>query len=170
MFKILSHTPIYAWFFLAYLLWGGWKARKTYVVSWKALLVMPVIMFAWSIYSILTHYGAIYILLWMLSMSLGIWLGTLDVRRLNLKFDKQQKLIEITGNWTPILLSVSIFAFRYFLGVSYGLHPELRGNLFLLGIENGATIISGMLAGRLVGFWRQSRNSQHVDLGVSKSN
>jgi uncharacterized protein with PQ loop repeat len=147
MMQVISHTPFYVWPLFAYLLWGGWKSTKTYSISWKSLLIMPAIMFLWSIYAIITRYGS------------------LTVRGLQLKFDKKRNLIEIAGNWTPMILSMSIFSLRYFLGAAYGLYPDLAGNTALLILENVATAVSGMFTGRLVGYWQRSKASHHVDLG-----
>ncbi len=164
MITIISHTPLYVWPLLAYLVWGGLKARKTHVVPWKALLIMPVVMFLWSIYSIVVHYDPLWICLWAIGMTLGMWLGWLTVRKHDLRFDKQRNLIEIPGNWAPMLLSLSIFSLRYFLGAIYGLHPELIEDANLLSMETLATAVSGMLLGRLIGFWRRSLTSPHIDL------
>jgi hypothetical protein len=165
MFKIISNTPIYVWLLLVYLLWGGWKSHKDYLVSWKSLLVMPVIMFFWSMYSAMVRHGNIFI--WAISLIIGIWLGTLTVRNLKLRFDKQRNLIAIAGNWTPMILSMTIFSLRYFLGTMYGLHPHLTGSQLMLVVECIATIISGMFTGRLVGYYQKSKLAPHNDLESS---
>src|SRR5579883_3586580 len=140
MIQIISHTPVYVWILLVYLLRGGWKARQTYTISWKTLCIMPLVMLVWSIYSVLVRYGEIVpICLWAMSTALGIRLGSLMIRSIDLKFDKQQHLVKVSGNWTPLLLSGIIFSLRYFLGATYALHPELIGNTVFLGIENVAT-------------------------------
>ena len=125
MIEIISGTPTYVWILLGYLLVGGWKSRKTHVISWKLLLFMPAIMFAWSIYATALHGGAA-LCLWAISITIGVWLGSLTVRSIDLRFDKQKKLIEIAGGWTPLILSVTIFSLRYFLGATYGLYPDLE--------------------------------------------
>lgn len=164
--EVISETPLYAWILLAYLLYGGWKSRKTYVIAWKPLCILPAVMFLWSFYvgGIASHYGSLAIYLWPLSMAAGIWLGSLTARNLTLRFDKQQQLIEVSGSWTPMILSISIFALRYFLGAAYGMNPDLRGSAALFGVENLATVVSGMFTGRLVGYLQRSRTSPQVDL------
>lgn len=168
MFQIIAHTPFYVWLLLAYLVWGGWKSTKPYIVSWRALLPMPALMLLWSAYAVATRYAALSMCLWGMSIALGIWLGSLTIRRLNVRFDKKQNLIEVGGDWIPLLLSLSIFSLRYFLGATYGMYPELTGSPALLGVENVATVVSGMLTGRLWGYWQRSKTSPHTDLGVLK--
>lgn len=161
MIQIISNTPIYVWLLLVYLIRGGWKSRRDYTVAWKDLLVTPAIMFFWSIYSTVTRYEGSTICLWVVSLSLGIWVGLLTVRRLRLSFDKQKNLIEIAGNWTPMILSLTIFSLRYFLGAVYGLHPVLVGSYKMLAIECMATIVSGMFTGRLIGYYLRSKTASH---------
>lgn len=166
--QIITHTPLYVWFLLAYLIWGGWKARKTSIVPWKALLIMPLLLFAFSVYINISRYGHLSsICLSALSMSLGIWLGSLTLRKTNLRFDKRHHLIEIEGSYSPLLLSISIFALRYFLGAAYGLHPDLAANNSLLLVECLATVVSGMFTGRLIGYWQRYKISPHIDLETS---
>ncbi len=162
--QVVVHAPVYVWFLLLYLLWSGWKSRKTRIVSWKLLLIIPAFMFIWSIYAMITRYDSLSICFWAVSIAMGFWLGSLTVRRLKLRFDKQRHLIEIPGSWIPMMLSVSIFSLRYVLGAIYGLHPELSGNSALLVLENIATIVSGMFTGRLIGYWRRSIDSSHSEL------
>ena len=164
MVQIISHTPVYVWLLLAYLVRNGWKAREDYVISWKSLLIMPAVMFVWSMYSTVIRHGSITMIVWALSLTIGIWLGALTVRKLKLRFDKQRNLIAIAGNWTPMILSMTIFSLRYFLGVMYGMHPDLTGSHSTLAIECVATIISGMFTGRLLGYYQKSRIAPHVDL------
>jgi hypothetical protein len=164
MIEIISGVPFYVWPLLASLLIGGWKSRTTHTISWKTLLIMPAAMILWSIYATTALYRTLAICLWVISISLGIWFGSLTIRHLSLRFDKQKKLIEVSGSWTPMILSLSIFLLRYFLGATYGLHPELKGNLALFAVENIATVVSGMFAGRLLGYWQRSKESSHTDL------
>ena len=165
MMQMISHSPFYVWPLFCLLLWGGWQSRKIYVISWKSLFIMPVIMFIWSIYATIARYGNISICWWAISIAIGIWLGSLTVRKLQLRFDKQSSLIEVAGSWIPMILSLSIFCLRYFLGVAYGLHLDLVKNPALLFIlDNVATIISGMFMGRLVGYWQQSKTAPHIAL------
>ena len=162
--EIISHTPLYVWALLGLLLQRSWNARKTHVNSWQSLIIMPVIMLTWSIYSTVTHYESLSLYLWAASTAMGVWLGSLTVRKLPLRFDKEKNLIEIAGNWTPMILSMSIFSLRYFIGTTYSLYPDLKGNPILLALENAASAIAGMFMGRLLGYWRRSKTAPAATL------
>lgn len=164
MLQIISHTPLYVWPLLGYLFWIGWRSKKTRTAPFGPLMILPVAISLWSMLPIVIRHESIELICWMVSESIGIGLGFLTVRTLNLRFDKEKNLIEIAGNWTPLILLMSIFALRYFLGASYGLHPELRGNLTFLGLESLANILSGMFTGRLLGYFLRRNTSPHTDL------
>lgn len=162
MMQIISETPTYAWLLLVFLLWGGWKSRKDYIISWKSLLIMPAAMLFWSIYSIIDRHSSVAIFLWVLSLAVGIWLGSLTVLKSRLRIDKELKLIEVSGSWIPLVLSVTIFSLRYFLGMMYGFYPLLVDSYSMLAVECVATLVSGMFTGRLVGYYQKSKTASHI--------
>ncbi|QVL57551.1 MAG: hypothetical protein KFB93_00290 [Simkaniaceae bacterium] len=164
MLDIISHAPIYIWVILALLLWKGWRASRTNTVSWKDLIIIPVVMLIWTTYSITKNYGPLFILPWVASVSMGVGLGLFMIRKSSLRFDKKRKLIEFSGSWIPMVLLLSIFSLRFFLGATYGVHPELKGSLKLLIVENFATVISAIFLGRLMGTLKRFKQSPHVDL------
>jgi hypothetical protein len=162
--EMLSHTPVYVWGLLAYLVWGGWKARTTYVVSWKLLPLLPIVMFCWSLYAVLARYDLLSLCLWALSVALGMWVGEQTTRRLRLRVDRTHKLVEISGSWTPLGLSMAIFALRYALSATQEMRPDLVGSPVLLALECGAAVVSGMFVGRLIGYWKRSKTAAHAAL------
>ena len=166
MLEIISHAPIYVWVILSLLIWKGWKARHTYTVSWKDLIIIPVAMLIWTTYSIIKNYDLFSIVPWFVSVSVsvGIGLGQRMIHKSSLRFDKKKKIIEFSGSWIPMILFLSIFSLRFFLGATYGIHPELRGSLKLLIVENFATVISSIFLGRLIGTLKRFKRSPHIDL------
>ena len=164
MLDIISEAPFFVWPVLALLLWKGWRARKTYTITWKDLTILPLAMLIWTTYSIIKNYDLISILPWSISVGMGIALGMLLVRKNALRFDKKKKLIEFPGSWVLMVLFLSIFSLRFFLGATYGMHPELKGSIKLLVVENLATIVSAIFLGRLIGTWQRFKRSSHVDL------
>ena len=164
MFQILSNTPIYAWILLALLVWKGLRARKIHIISWKDMLVFPLVMLGWSFYSAYQNYDVTSLLFWILSLAAGIAMGPLTMRGQSFRFDKEKKQVELSGSWVPLVLMLSIFAVRYYLGASYGMHPELKGALSLFTVECLAALIAGIFFGRFLGLWRRSKQAPHVDL------
>lgn len=164
MLKIITNAPIYVWPLFALLVWRGLKARKTYIATWKILSILPAAMMIWSVSAFATRYGFRLIFISAVGIALGCWLGTNLVKKQNIKFDKTRQLIEIEGNSWPLILSLSIFCLRYFLGVAYAILPELVKNGACMMLECVTTILSGMFLGRLIGYWQKSKTSPHCDL------
>lgn len=150
--SILTHTPLFVWPLLALLIWGGIQSRKTHTVSWRALLFFPMIMLMWSIYDTVSRASVLSVCAWAGSQASGIWLGYLTVCRLPIGFVKERRALVIPGSYIPLILSLSIFALRYSLGVLGALVPDFAGSFSQLALENGASIVSGMFLGRLLCF------------------
>lgn len=166
MFEILIRTPFYIWTLLIYLIFIGIKASKTNTLPLKVLMIMPIAICGWSCYTLFARYEISYQILfyWSCSIGTGICTGLWMMNRINLKFDKEKKLVEFPGSWVPLLLSMTIFSVRYFLGVSYSLDPELTQNNFFLTMELGAILITGCFAGRLLGCWKRYKVAAHERL------
>lgn len=166
MLKIITGTPFYVWPLLAYVIFIGIKARKKNVIPLKVLLIAPAIFSTWSFYSIITRYGANFFILSVaiISMLIGTFGGCLVMRKTKMRFDKIKKHVELPGSWITLILLMSLFSIKYFLGVTSALVPELVGTWFLLIPEFGAIIIAGVLVGRVVGCWKKYKSSLHVDL------
>lgn len=163
--QILTQTPTFVWPLLAYLLFIGFKARKTGVVPLFILAIMPAVFLTWSFYSVLIRYGSLTMMvLWAASVLLGAFVGFMLTQRLPLRFDKERKRVELPGSWLTLIFSMSIFSCRYFLGMMYSLRPELIGSLPLLAIELLATAISGIFLGRLLGCLQKYKVSPHSNL------
>lgn len=164
MLEIILGAPIYVWAILALLIWKGWKARRSYTISLKDLMILPLAMLVWTTYSIIKNYDLLALAPWMFSVSLGVGLGLVMTHKNSLRFDKKKKIIEFPGSWIPMILFLSIFSLRFCLGATYSVHPELKGSIQLLIVENFATILSAIFLGRFIGTLKRFKHSPHVDL------
>ena len=164
--ELITHTPIYVWALLFFLIMMGLRARKTSIVALKMFVIMPTIFCAWALYAILMRYGTNFSILsfWTISLLLGIAVGNLIIRSYSLRFDKIKRKVEMPGSWMLLILSLSIFCLRYFLGASTAIHPELAQSTEFLITELLATFVTGIFVGRSTGCLLKYRNSLHVSL------
>lgn len=162
MLQIITGTPIYVWLLLAFLIWGGLKARKRRVVSLKSLWIMPICFLIWSIYAVLKTYGAAFLPYFGVGIFLGIYFGKTTVKNQHLKFDKANYTFETAKDSWPLLLSVSLFSLRYFRGVMDVLHPELKEKAICLIPEFVASIITGVFLGRLLGYFLRFQKAPSI--------
>ena len=162
MLKIITNIPLFVWPLFAILLIGGLKARKTGVVPLRVLILVPVAFFSWSLSSFVERYAAdsLSIFLWILCLGVGFFVGFSHIRRLNLRCDKQNKMIEMPGSWIPLALSMSVFFARFAIGMIRGMQPHLEDSILLLGLELFSGIILGIFIGRAIGCYLKYRSSE----------
>lgn len=150
MLQIITKIPMFVWPLFVILLLGGLRARKTSTVPIAVLLLIPSIFFGWSLFSFFGKHAIdpLMILCWLLCLGAGFSIGFLHMQSLKLKFNRPKKKVEMPGSWIPLLLSMSIFALKFSVGMMSSLMPNLNGSLLFLGLELFATIILGIFAGR----------------------
>ncbi len=153
MMQIITEIPAFVWPLFAILLFSGLRARKTSTVPLYLMLLIPSIFFIWSLFSFFGKYAtdALAILLWLICLGTGFFIGFLHMQKLNLQFDKAKRKVEIPGSWIPLILSMSIFSSKFSIGMMGAMLPYLNGSMLFLGLELFSTIIFGIFAGRGIG-------------------
>ena len=161
MIELLTETPFYVWPLLAYLLFVGFKARTSHFIPAKLMVLAPFCFPLYSAYMIFSQYGVslMLILSWALSLALGVWVGLLMVRRSPVRVDKERKRMEIPGSGWPLILILSIFAARYFLGWAYEVYPDMTAEKSFLGLEFLVATLLGIFMGRFWGYYLKSRKA-----------
>jgi Family of unknown function (DUF6622) len=161
MLEIITHIPLFVWPLFVILLIGGLKARKTSLVSLKVLMVIPTALLGWSLFSFFGRYAAdpIAIVLWVLCLGLGCFIGFSHIQRLKLQFDKQKKMVELPGSWLPLVFSMSIFAVKFSIGMMRAMLPHLEGSILFLGLELSSGLILGIFSGRAGGCFLRYKSS-----------
>lgn len=152
MLQILSKIPIFALPLLIILLLGGLRARKTNTMPLALLLLIPSIFFVWGLFTYFSKYGhdPISIFLWFLCLATGFLIGFTHMQKMQLRFDKKNRKVEMPGSWIPLMLSMSIFTSKLSIGMLGSLVPHFSALAFL-GLELFATTILGIFAGRGIG-------------------
>lgn len=156
MMQIITKTPLYVWPLFFYLVYIGLKARKTTLVPWKVLFIMPSVFITWSFYTILTRYTVSFPTLfsWLLCLAIGSIIGYVITNQQKLNCHKKTGRIELSGSYLTLIFSMSIFTLKYGINMSAALHPEWLGTLILFIPELLATIISGIFLGRALRCFR----------------
>ncbi len=165
--EIIRQTPIYAWILLALLIWKGLRATRLHRIAWKDFVIFPLIMIGWSFYMTYLRFDPEAYIFWIINFVIGILLAPLFIRSVKMRVDKVKKQVELSGSWIPLSLMVLIFSLRYFLGVMYGMHPDVKGSSSLLFVEGLAAVVSGILLGRVIFLYRRSKVLESVDLSRS---
>lgn len=165
MLQIITKAPFYVWPLFALLLINGFKARKSSTIPLRVLLFIPVIFFGWSLSSFFERNpeSPVAILLWVVSLGAGIWLGYAHLQKHNLQFDQQHKKVEMPGSWVPLFLSMSIFCTKYALGMMRAVLPHLNGSTLFLVLELFCAVILGVFAGRAINCYLRFRRALRTE-------
>jgi hypothetical protein len=152
MLQIITNIPFFVWPLFAILLIGGLKLRKTSLVPLKVLILIPAAFFVGSLFSFFSRYVSdpLAVVLWILCLGLGVFIGFSHMQRFKLRFDKQKKMVEMPGSWVPLALSMSAFFARISIGMMRAMLPHLESSVFILTLELFFSVILGSFVGRAV--------------------
>jgi len=149
--QLISHTPLYVWALLAFLISRGYQASTDRETSLQRVAIIPLVMLGLSLSGMHTDgplgdgvwlvwgagAAAAAALLWTLSS------GAITVNR-------AAGTIVQRGSWMPLCLMLAIFVTKYTVAVLSALHPELPQSLpFAVGISLLYGLFNGLFIGRL---------------------
>jgi hypothetical protein len=152
---LFQGTPYWVWMLFAYLLFIGIRATKKRTIFLFQASIMPIILSAWSIYSLQTNYGLSWqMLLWILffsfSMTTAIMLYAIYQQPISID-KKSPPTITLPGSYVPLIISLVYFAVKYILGATYAINPLMRDNAVLMLIDIATSgIITGIAQGRFI--------------------
>jgi hypothetical protein len=150
MYSILSHTPVWVWFLLAYLLLRGISALKPREMPWSRALIMPTIFFVWALYGICTELTdwAAALAAFVIALAIGSAGGWIHAGRFPAaRFEPATGLLWRPGSATTLVLVLLGFFSKYALSVELAMHPSL-------GADAGFAMLFGGASGLVDGaFW-----------------
>lgn len=145
LIQILTHTPVYVWAILAFLIYRGVIAMRDREIGFRKLFIIPVIMLVLSLQDIASKFGIGF-------LPLAAWAAgaagmTLLVWRLsNARIDAGATpgSVRVRGSWAPMAMMMAIFFTKYITAVTLVMQPGAAQNaLFsaavcvLFGVFNG---------------------------------
>jgi len=168
--EILTHTPLWVWFILLFLISRGIKASQDRVMSLKSMVILPVFMLLWSLQGIFQHFGSQVpvIICWSVGCLLGLSLVLVfgNKQAIRLLPDGQ---IQLRGSWKPMLLLLSLFSIKYVENVLVVINPALKTEIgFVIptcltyGLMNGFFLANLMRVIYLMNIKNASTGTQTV--------
>lgn len=149
--QILSHTPIYVWALLAFLVYRGFLASQDCYLSLTKMAVIPVVMLVLALTSINTRsvLGEAAWAAWGAGAALAVVL-ILTRSKSDIVIDRANGAIFQRGSWAPLALMLAIFLTKYMVGVLSVMQPQLVNGLpFALGVSTLYGLFNGIFIGRL---------------------
>jgi len=148
--NILTGTPLKVWILLWYLTYTGIKAIKPQTIWLPKLFILPLIITALSVASLLKQPNIMQPTIWYSYCAffvLGGLMGWLFFRNTHLIIDRSTKSIILPGGYITLFLLISIFVLNYFWGYMHAVHPAF----FTLPVNCFKMASSGLLAGLSMG-------------------
>jgi hypothetical protein len=149
--QIVSHTPVYVWALLAFLIYRGWLASQDRETSLRKVALIPLVMVGLSVTSINGN-GPLGDGVW------GLWaLGAVASAAAIWQFSRREIMVNRAagtvlqrGSWMPLALMVAIFVTKYTVAVMSAMHPELPHSVpFAASVAVLYGVFNGLFLGRL---------------------
>lgn len=149
--QIVTHTPVYVWAILAFLIFRGVIALRTREVAMSKLFIIPIVMLALSLFDIAAKFG-------LGGIGFATWIAT-AVATLALLYHFSAARVAPTGTpghvivrgsiW-PLALMMAIFVTKYVASVVLAVQPQLHQSVtFTVVVCALFGLFSGYFVGRL---------------------
>jgi hypothetical protein len=157
MMQMLTHTPLFVWAILAFLIFRGVLATRDRAVEPRKLFIIPAVMLAMTLQDLLLRWGvgALPLLAWAAGAA-GVALLMLAMSRPRVVAGMAAApgapvALLLRGSWAPLAMMLVVFAAKYAAIVSSVLHPQLRQDaLFALAFSAMCGVFNGYFVGSLV--------------------
>lgn len=171
MSQFLTHTPLYVWAILAFLVFRGVLALRDRDITIIRMSIIPVLMLVLALQSIGARYGLV-------SAAMAAWLaGSAAVALQRWAFGGSRVeagtapgTLRIRGSWAPLLMMLAIFVIKYAMAVVQAVQPQVAAGAGfalaacgLLGLCNGyflGQLACDLAAGRRILRGQQRNGAQ----------
>lgn len=160
--QIFSHTPLYVWAILGFLVYRGVLASRARETSLRKLCIIPLVMLALSLSGVRGSFGfdGVAPFAWAAGALAGAalaWTLT-DARKLTAYPERGS--VQRPGSWLPMILMMGIFCMKYAVAVTLSIVPAYAHAAgFMLPVCLAYGIFSGIFLGgllRTVAVYRQA--------------
>ena len=133
---IVQHTPVWVWGLLAALIALGLSQARDREMSLARVTILPLVMIALSLSGVFSAFGHSLVALggWAAGVGATLVFGRQFTRAHGAAWSLQTATLHVPGSWLPLGLIVTLFALKYFAGVSLALHPEFAVDTRFAGL------------------------------------
>jgi hypothetical protein len=150
--QIISHTPLYVWAILAFLVTRGMAASAEREVTVRKLIIIPAVMLALSWFDINAKFGfdGLAAAAWVAGALAGAALVWRKFDSASMACDPASGTIRLRGSWMPLALMMAIFCTKYVVAVLVAMQPAARhDSLFVAAVCIVFGLFNGAFLGRL---------------------
>lgn len=129
MTQILTHTPLWVFGLFFGLVYLGYLQSRTRQVSRGRLVVLPIAMLVWSLYSVWSTFDAHVTALaaWACAWVAVVAIVLVRVPSRRASYDAATRQFTVAGSWVPLALMMGIFFFKYAVAVVHATNPGVLG-------------------------------------------
>lgn len=146
---ILSGTPWWVWVIFIELLIVGINALRSREVSLLQLIIIPITLAAWALYSFYKSYTFFLpaSAAWLIALIIGRMLGYRYFSS-NITIHKKNHAVSLPGSWITLALLMAFFVVKYYIGFAYAIDPMQKFNPAFWMSD---VITSGLILGTFIG-------------------
>jgi hypothetical protein len=151
--QLLSHTPLYVWAILAFLVYRGTVAMRDREVAFRKLCIIPLVMLGLSLQDMSAKFG-------LGGLALAAWTGAalatllLVLRQggVRIAAGKAPGSVRVPGSRLPLAMMMAVFFTKYTASVVLAIQPHARQDaLFVALVCALFGVFNGWFLGRLAG-------------------
>lgn len=153
LIQILTHTPLYVWAILAFLVNRGVNAMRDREIEMRRLVIIPAVMLILSLQDIGTKFG-------LGGWALAAWALTTAAAALLTGLSGSTRVavgatpgtVRVRGSRLPLVMMLAVFFTKYVASVTLAVAPQLRHDtLFVVAVCALFGVYNGWFVGRLAG-------------------
>jgi hypothetical protein len=162
LIQILTHTPLYVWVILAFLLWRGAVEMRDRELTLRRMLILPLVMLGLSLNDMALKFdmGMVLVAAWVTGCAVAMLLAW-RFGRTRIAAGTAPDCVLVRGSAMPLILMLAIFLTKYITSIVLVIQPQLAHQLavaaticLVFGVFNG--LLLGRLA-RMAGAVGQQR-------------
>ena len=143
--QLITHTPLYVWAILAFLVYRGVVALHVREVEIRKLCIIPIVMLVLSLQDIAAKFGlgGLALAAWAIGVALTL-APTLLFGRARIAAGSVPGRVRVHGSWVPLALMMAVFFTKYTVSVLLAILPQARQDALavvavciLFGLFNG---------------------------------
>jgi hypothetical protein len=167
--QIVSHTPVYVWALLAFLIYRGVLASADRVTTLRNLFIIPLVMLGLSVSDMAGRFGANPAVWasWLAGVGVGVALAWKLVDGRGMVADRAAGTLSQRGSWVPLAMMVSVFCTKYAIAIVLAMHQGVLDTAVLAAIYCMLGTFNGIFLGRLARSLDVYLRAAPVALGVT---
>lgn len=153
LIQILTHTPLYVWAILAFLVYRGMAAMRDRDVEVRRLVMIPAVMLVLSLQDMNAKFGleGWALAAWTLAAA-GVALAAGLAGSERVAGSSIPGHVRVRGSALPLVMMLAVFCTKYAASVTLAVAPQLRHDtLFACAVCALFGVFNGWFIGRLVG-------------------